>query len=195
MRIEKHCRANYFMKCLLLWWTSCGLLMFGWAIFCNEACVYLQNKREKHWCKLVKGATTPLAAFFFWCSLLKKNHIFYSNFLKWIHFNCPCTGISFILSVITTSQLYIATQTVWMFLLSLQRVIGILTFHFMEGGGISSSLIALFHWRLCMCVVFFLFFFKHWVSLLPSQGDALHKYWCLTACITTPSLRSTPRVW
>lgn len=75
-----------------------------------------------------------------------------------------------------------------MFLLSLQRVIGILTFHFMEDGSI-------FFQSDCTFPFETLGVFLNWVSLLLSQADALHKYWCLTSCSTTLGLPSTPGAW
>ena len=136
---------------LLPWRTSCDLLMFRREISHNEACVYLQEiKRIKHWRKLVKGATKPLATVFC-CSVFVERSFFYSYVSNECGLISPSTGFWFIPSVIISSPLHIAALTVWMFLLSLQRVIGILTFHFMEDGGISSSLIALFHLRPIRC--------------------------------------------
>ena len=71
---------------LLPWRTSCNLLMFRREISHNEACVYLQEiKGKKHWRKLVKGATKPLATVFC-CSLFVKRSVFYSC-LQRIRFN------------------------------------------------------------------------------------------------------------
>ena len=93
--------------------------MFSWEISYNEACVYL----------LRKGKTLM--------QMGERSYKTLSNLSQMkLSLNSPCTGFntfSFIHSVIT-SLLYIAALTVWMFLLSLQRVIGILTFHILEDG-------------------------------------------------------------